>query len=172
MRKTILMILVVLLWTVSSAVAAPLKVGDKAPNFNLKDATGQAWNLDAPAWKGKVLLFNCLPSEEGKTNAAITTAVNADKGIDQVKLYSGVGIFSAPSAAAKGALRSTMKASGKVYLIDDDDKILGLWGLKPMTSNIVVLDKKRVVRFINMGKVPDAEIPKLMALVKTLQAEK
>jgi hypothetical protein len=172
MKKTLVAILFVLLWTVSTAMAAPLTVGAKAPDFNLKDATGQAWSLSSPGWTGKVLLFNCMPVEESKTNADLTTAINADKGIDQVKLYSGVGVFSAPSAAVKGTLRSTMKQSGKVFLIDDDDKILGLWGLAPMQSNIVVLDKGRVVRYVNKGKLPAAEIAKIVALIKTLEAAK
>lgn len=172
MKKTVLAIMCVLLLTASMAIAAPLKVGNKAPDFSLKDATGQAWTLASPGWTGKVLLFNCMPLEEAKTNAAITEAINADKAIDQVNKYSGVGVFSAPSAAGKGVLRSNMKKSGKVFLIDDDDKLVSLWGLQPGVSNIVVLDKNRICRFLNKGKVPDAEIPKLLKLVEGLEAAK
>jgi predicted transcriptional regulator len=172
MKKTVLAILCVLLLTASMAIAAPLKVGDKAANFSLKDATGQEWNLDSPGWKGKVLLFNCMPLEEAKTNAAITEAINADKGIDQVNKYSGVGVFSAPAAPAKGVLRSNMKKSGKIFLIDDDDKVVSLWGLQAGASNIVVLDKNRICRFLFKGKVPAADIAKLLKIIKDLEAAK
>ena len=44
MKKTVFALLLVLLWTVSTAVAAELKVGDKAPDFKLKDSTGKEYS--------------------------------------------------------------------------------------------------------------------------------
>ena len=53
MKKTVFALLLVLLWTVSAAVAAELKVGDKASDFKLKDSTGKEYSLDHPQFKAR-----------------------------------------------------------------------------------------------------------------------
>jgi predicted transcriptional regulator len=169
MKKTILVILFVLLWAVSSATAAPLKVGDKAPDFKLKDTLGKEWSLAAPEWKGKVILFNCMPTDEFKTNAAVSEGIAKDDGIDKVNKYVGSAIISAPSAVAKAPLRNAQRKMGKVFLMDNDDVVLKSWGLTAGKSTIVVLDKDRVCRYINVGKVPDEKVPDLLKLIKSLQ---
>jgi predicted transcriptional regulator len=169
MQKTILMILIVLLWAFSSATAAPLKVGDKVPDFKLKDALGKEWSLAAKEWKKKVIMFNAQPTDKYKTNLAISEAVTKDTGIDKVNKYVGAAIFSSPSALAKAPLRNAQRKYKKVFLIDNDDIVLKLWGLKAGVSTMIVLDKDRVCRYIHPGKVPTEEIPELLNLIKILQ---
>jgi len=169
MKKTIFVVLMVLLWTVSIAAAAPLKVGDKATDFKLKDTLGKEWTLAAPEWKGKVILFNCMPTDEFKTNAGVSEAIAKDAGIDKVNKYVGAAIISAPSAVAKAPLRNAQRKMGKVFLMDNDDVVLKAWGLKAGVSTIIILDKDRVCRYINSGKVPNEKIPDLMKLIKSLQ---
>jgi predicted transcriptional regulator len=171
MKKTIFVILSVLLWTVSSATAAPLKIGDKAPDFKLKDTLKKEWTLADPAWKGKVLLFNCMPTDEFKTNAAVSEAIYKDKEIDQVNKYAGSAIISAPSAVAVAPLRNAQRKMKKVFLMDNDDAVLKSWGFKPGVSTIVILDKDRICRYINSGKVPVEKVPELMKILKTYQAK-
>ena len=52
MKKTVSLVLLALVWTVSVSLAAELKVGDKAPDFRLKDSTGKEYSLDHPQFKG------------------------------------------------------------------------------------------------------------------------
>jgi len=68
MKKTVLALLLVLVWTVCPAAAAELKVGDKAPDFNLKDSTGKEFSLAHPQFKGKVLYVAYVDPDEKDLN--------------------------------------------------------------------------------------------------------
>jgi predicted transcriptional regulator len=203
MKKTILMIFFVLLWTISSSMAAdpvkakaaatpakakaaakpakaeaaakpqegPLTVGVIAKDFKLKDTLGNELTLASPEWKGKVIMFIAMPLDELKTNAAISEAIAKDDSIGKADTYAGSAIFSKPPAVYKAQLRAAQRKTGKFYLMDNDDAVLKLWGLKEKTSTVIVLDKQRVCRYINAGKVPDEKIPDLLKLIKTLQAK-
>lgn len=169
MKKAIFLILFVLLWTVSSATAAPLKVGDKAPDFKLIDTLKKEWTLNSPEWKGKVIMFIAMPTDEFRTNAAISEAIYKDKGVDKVNKYAGAAIISRPSIVAKTSLRRAQRKMGKVMLMDEEDVVLKSWGLKAGVSNVIFLDKDRICRYIFNGKVPTDEVAKLMDIVKTYQ---
>ncbi|MEA1970047.1 MAG: hypothetical protein U9N37_00305 [Thermodesulfobacteriota bacterium] len=56
MKKVFFTVLLVLLWTVSGAIAGDLKVGDKASDWSLADADGKLFTMQT--WAGKVLLVN------------------------------------------------------------------------------------------------------------------
>ncbi|MBN1663331.1 MAG: hypothetical protein JW943_07015 [Deltaproteobacteria bacterium] len=171
MKKTILMILFVLLWTVSIAAAAPLKVGDKATDFKVTDTLKKEWSLTAPEWKGKVIMFNAMPLDEIKTNLGISEVIAKDNEIDKVNKYVGAAIFSKPPKMYLAQLRNAQRKFKKVYLLDYDDVVLKQWGLTPGVSTMIVLDKDRICRYIHPGKVPNDKIPELIKLIKTLQAK-
>ena len=170
MKKNILLILFLLLWLLSSAIASPLQIGGKAPDFKLKDITGKEFSLNAPPWRGKVLLFIAMPIKESKTNAAVSEAIAKDAGIDRGNKLAGAAIFAAPSEAALTALKARQKQTGKIFLIDQDQAVTKLWGLSRGSSNVVFLDKTRVCRYIFPGKLSTAEIAKLVQTIKTYQA--
>ena len=170
MKKIILIFLFVVFGTVSIAAAAPLQVGVKASDFTLKDTTGKEFSLNAPEWKGKVLLFIAMTTDKSKMNAAVSEEIAKDTGVRQKK-YAGAAIFAAPSAAAIDVLKDRQKKKRRIYLIDKDDLITRLWGLQPKSSNVVLLDKGRICRFIYKGKIPAAEISKLIQTIKTYQAK-
>ncbi len=164
------MILLVLFGTVSMAAAAPLQGGVKAADFKLKDTTGKEFSLNAPEWKGKVLLFIAMTTDNSKMNAAVSEEIGKSAGIDKRNI-AGAAIFAASSTAALAALKDRQKKKGKIYLIDKDDLITRLWGLQPKSSNVVFLDKGRVCRYIYKGKLSAAEISKLIQTIKTYQAK-
>ncbi|MFH2120125.1 MAG: hypothetical protein ABIJ25_06990, partial [Pseudomonadota bacterium] len=65
MKKTVFVALLALVWTVSAAVAAELKVGDKAPDFKLKDSTGKEYSLASADFEGRVMsIFYVDPDEK------------------------------------------------------------------------------------------------------------
>ena len=80
MKKLILVILFVVFGTVSIAAAAPLQVGVKAADFKLKDTTGKEFSLNAPEWKGKVLLFVAMTVDKSKMNASVSEGIGQDTG--------------------------------------------------------------------------------------------
>jgi predicted transcriptional regulator len=170
MTKTIPMILLLFLLAVSTATAAPLQVGVKAPDFKLKDITGKEFSLNTPSWKGKGLLFIAMPIKESKTNAAVSEAIAKDAGIDRGTTLAGAAIFAAPPEAALTALKARQEQTGKIYLIDPKESVTKLWGLSRNVSNVVFLDKARVCRYLFPGKLSTAEITKLVQTIKTHQA--
>jgi predicted transcriptional regulator len=170
MRKGAMGILACLLWTVSTAGAATMQVGAKAPDFKLKDITGKTFSLQTPAWKGKMLLFVAMPVKEAKTNAAVSEAIGQEAKIDRTRL-AGAAVFFTPSREALSVLKDRQKETGKTYLIDSDGTVVKLWGLQPGASNVIVLDKARVCRYSGSGKLPKPEISRLMEVIKKYQAQ-
>jgi predicted transcriptional regulator len=170
MKKTFLLILLVLFGTVSITTAASLKVGVKAPDFKLKDTTSKEFSLNVPEWKGKNLLFIAMTIDNSRMNAAVSVEIAKDAGIER-RNFAGTAIFAAPSADAFATLKDRQKEKRRIYLIDKDDLITRLWGLQPKSSNVVFLDKGRICRYIYKGKLSAAEIAKLIQTIKTYQSK-
>jgi len=56
-------------------------------------------------------------------------------------------------------------------LLDDKYTILNLWGLKNHSSDVVVLDKERICRYIYEGKLPEGEVSKMANIIKEYQVK-
>ena len=125
MKKTVFALLLVLLWTVSSAVAAELKVGDKASDFKLKDSTGKEYSLDHPQFKGKVLYIAYVDPDEKDTNNHVEDALKKERdsgGLDKTR-YEGFGIVNLkatnlPNFLIKSAIKSKQEKTGAIILLD------------------------------------------------------
>jgi uncharacterized protein len=178
MKKTVFALLLVLLWTVSTAVAAELKVGDKASDFKLKDSTGKEYTLDSPQFKGKVLYIAYVDPDEKDTNNHVEDALKKEReagGLDKTK-YEGFGIVNLkatmmPNFLIKSAIKSKQEKTGAIIILDYEYTILNQWGLKNDASNVVVLDKERICRYVNSGKLPDNELTKMIAIIKEYQVK-
>src|SRR5512133_3067418 len=144
MKKTVLGVLLVLLWSVSIAVAAELKVGEKASDFKLKDSTGKEYSLIDPHFKGKVLYIAYVDPDEKDTNNHVEDALKKEReagGLDKTK-YEGFGIVNLkasmmPNFLIKSAIKSKQEKTGATIILDLDYTILNLWGLKNDASNVV-----------------------------------
>jgi predicted transcriptional regulator len=178
MKKTFLAVLMILLWTVSGVFAADLKVGDSAAGFKLKDPKGVEYALDSPLYQGKVVVvFYADPGSKDLNNDlqnALKAAREAGK-IDK-KNYEGLGVVNVkdsivPNFVLRSIIKSKQEETKAVILIDPDYAVLNLWGLTSKTSNIIMLDKQRVCRYIYKGKVPAADIEKIIALVQEYQVK-
>ncbi|HMK65979.1 MAG TPA: hypothetical protein VK564_09300 [Thermodesulfobacteriota bacterium] len=170
MKRAVWLMILLLFCTPLAAKAAPLQAGTKAPDINLKDITGQAFSLTSPPWKGKMLLFVAMPITEARTNVAVSESIAKEGGIDRTKL-AGAAIFAAPPDDALKILKARQKETGKTYLIDPSETATKLWGLKKGASNVILLDKGRVCRFLYSGKLPGPEIAKLIQTIKKYQAQ-
>ena len=71
MKKTIIVILLALFSTLALSAAAELKVGDKAPDFKMKDSTGKEYSLEDPRFKGKVLYIAYVDPDERCTRRRV-----------------------------------------------------------------------------------------------------
>ena len=173
MKKTVSLVLLALVWTVSVSLAAELKVGDKAPDFKLKDSTGKEYSLDHPQFKGKVLYIAYVDPDEKDTNNHVEDALKKERdsgGLDKTR-YEGFGIVNLkasmmPNFLIKSAIKSKQEKTGAIILLDLDYTILNLWGLKNDSSDVVVLDKERICRYVYNGKLPPEELAKMIQIIK------
>ena len=178
MKKTIFTLLLALVWTASAAVAAELKVGDKAPDFKLKDSTGKEYSLDHPQFKGKVLYIAYIDPDEKDMNNHVEDALKKERdsgGLDKTR-YEGFGFANLkatnlPNFIIKSLIKSKQEKTGAIVLLDYDYTILNLWGLKNDSSDGVVLDKERICRYVYNGKLPPEELAKMIQIIKEYQAK-
>ena len=178
MKKTLMAVLLVLLWTVSTVAAAELKVGDTAAGFTLKDPTGKEYSLDAPPYAGKVVVvFYADPGSKDLNNELQNTLKSArESGKIDRKNYEGLGVVNlkdsiVPNWMLNRIIKSKQEETKAVILVDPAYSVLNLWGLTKKTSNIILLDKKRVCRYIQKGKVPSADVGKVVGLVQEYQVK-
>jgi uncharacterized protein len=176
MKKAVVMMLFALVWTVSIAGAAELKIGDKAPDFKLKDSTGKEYSLEDPRFKGKVLYVAYVDPDEKDTNNHVEDTLKKERdsgGLDKAR-YEGFGIVNLkasnlPNFLIKSSIKSKQEKTGAVILLDYDFTILNLWGVKNDSSDVVVLDKERICRYVYNGKLPPEELAKMIQIIKEYQ---
>jgi predicted transcriptional regulator len=178
MKKTLMAVLMVLLLTASTVAAAELKVGDSAAGFNLQDPLGKEYSLESPLYKGKVVvIFYADPGSKDLNNDLQNALKSAREGgkIDR-KNYEGLGVVNlkdsmVPNWMLKSIIKSKQEETKAVILMDPDYAVLNLWGLTKKTSNIILLDKKRICRYLNKGKVAPADVSKVIGLVQEYQVK-
>jgi uncharacterized protein len=176
MKKIILAVFFVLLWCALPTWADELKVGDKASNFSLKDSLGKVYTLDSPEYKGRVMSIFYVAPDEKDLNNHVEDALLKDEGLDRKKNYKGLGITNLkasnmPNFLIKSVIKSKQEKTGAVILLDYDYSILNLWGLKNHSSDVIVLDKERICRYIYKGKLPPGEVTKLINVIKEYQVK-
>ena len=175
MKKTVVMLLLALLWTASAAVAAELKVGDEAPDFKLKDSTGKVYSLASADFEGKVISIFYVDPDEKDMNVHVEDALLKDPGLDRTR-YKGLGITNMkatalPNFLIKGIVKSKQEKTGAIILLDYDYTILNLWGLQNDSSNLVIVDKERICRYVYKGKLPPEELTKMIGIIKEYQVK-
>jgi predicted transcriptional regulator len=178
MKKTFFAVLMILLWTVASAAAAELKVGDSAAGFKLNDPKGVEYALDSPQYKGKVVVVFYADPGSKDVNNDLQNALKAarEAGTLDKKNYEGLGVVNVkdsivPNFILRSIIKSKQEETKAVILIDPDYTVLNLWGLTSKTSNIIMLDKQRTCRYLYKGKVPAADIAKVIALIQEYQVK-
>lgn len=172
-----IVVFVVLAWMLSvSCASAELKVGDRATNFILKDSLGKEYTLNSPEFQGRVVYMNYADIGSKDMNKHVDDTLKNDPGIDRKKNYVGFGIANmkasiVPDFIIASVIKSKQQETGATILLDDNYIILNSWGLTNNVSNVVVLDKKRICRYIYNGKLPSEEVEKLINIVKEYQVK-
>ncbi len=176
MKKVFFTVLLVLLWSVSGAIAGDLKVGDKASDWSLADADGKLFTMQT--WAGKVLLVNYNDPDESDMNEHFTDAMKKakDDGLLKDVAYKGIGIADCkaswkPDALIKIIGGKKAKKYNTVILFDYDASLRNAWDLKKDSANAILLDKNGVCRAIVRGRVPDDQVAVLVQLAVDLQDE-
>lgn len=175
MRRGILVCSALLLMFVSVSFAGePLKVGDKAPDWSFEDANGNVFTNNS--WAGKVMLVNYVDPDESDLNEHFTDAMKKakDEGRLVEETYKGIGIVDCaatwkPDFLIRSIAGDKAKKYNTVILFDYDAVLRESWGLKVDTANAILLDKNGVVSYIQMGRVPDDEVDKVVQMAIDLQ---
>lgn len=162
--------------SVLNVSAAELKVGDKAPDFSLKDSLGKTYSLSSPEYQGKVMSIFYVDPDEKDLNNHVEDALLKDPGLERNVRYKGLGITNLkaskmPNFLIKEVIKNKQEKTGAVILLDYDFTILKLWGLKNDTSSVVLLDKDRICRYVYNGKLPPAEVGKVLKILKEYQVK-
>ncbi|PKN76347.1 MAG: hypothetical protein CVU52_05210 [Deltaproteobacteria bacterium HGW-Deltaproteobacteria-10] len=174
MKRIISAVFFILLWCVLPAWASGLKVGEKAPNFSLKDSQGKIYNLDSPEFKGKVLSILYVDPDQKDLNNHVEDVLLKDPGLERNVTYKGLGITNLkasklPNFIIKSVIKNKQEKTGAIILLDDKYIILNLWGLNNHSSDLVVLDKNRICRYVYRGKLPQEEVIKAVNIIKEYQ---
>ena len=177
MRTHFLFLTLLVTGSLLRAQSGPLKVGDKASDWEFKDADGIVHTMDT--WKGKVLQINYVDPDESDLNDPFNDAI--DKAVDVDKIISrdhfkGFGIVDCESTwKPNGLIRLIAGKKAEKYettiLFDYDAILRNQWGLPEDSYSVIIVDKNRVVRALYKGKIPDSEISGIIKLIIELTKE-
>jgi predicted transcriptional regulator len=176
MKNTILAVIFFFLWCAVPLCAAELKVGDKAPSFSLTDSFGKVYTLNSDDFKGRVVSVLYSAPSKKNLNSHVENALLKDEGLDRENNYKGFSIANLkasmyPNFIIRDMLKNKKEKTGALILLDYDYTIINLWGLKNKSSDIVVLDKDGICRYIYKGKLPPEEVTKLIDVIKQYQVK-
>jgi predicted transcriptional regulator len=176
MKKAFAAVFLVLLWSASFAWADELKIGEKAPNFSLQDYSGKIYTLDSQEFQGRVISIFYNDPDKKNWNKHVEDALLKDDGLDRKTNYKGLCITNLkasklPNLIIKRVIKSKQETTGSVILLDLDYSIIKAWGLKNYSSDVVVLDKERICRYVYNGKLPPTEVAKILTIIKEYQVK-
>ena len=171
----ILMILVPIVFAEDSSVR--LEVGMKAPEWVFQDADGKEFTMDF--WKGKIIQINYVDPDESEMNEAFNDAVKKVIEVDSLisrNKFEGFGIGDCaatwkPNFAIRFIAARKAEKFDTTILFDYDAKLRKSWGLKKDSYNVIILDKDRVCRAIERGKITDEKQKEIIQLIIDLQNE-
>jgi uncharacterized protein len=170
----VLSLLVAVLFWSSMANAEKLMGGMKAPDWSFPDADGKSFSM--ASWDGKVLLVTYVDPDESDLNEHFTDAMKKakDQGLLKDATYKGIGIADCkatwkPDVLIRSIAGNKAKKYNTTILFDYDATLRNAWGLDIDTSNVILLDKNRVVQVIVRGKVPESEVASIVQIAIDLQ---
>ena len=168
------LLLVSLFFTCTTVMAAPLQVGDVAPDWSFKEATDASFTM--ASWPDKVLLINYVDPDESELNEPFNEAMRAarESGLLLDTDYMGLGIVDCaatwkPDVLIRSIAGSKAEQYKRTVLFDYDATLRKAWDLKEDSANIILLDKNHVVRYISRGKIDDEQIASVVQMAIDLQ---
>ena len=173
--RNIFFLLVLLSFTCNAASAAdPLQVGDTAPDWSFKDSADKTFTM--ATWPNKVLLINYVDPDESEANEPFNEAMRKarEAGLLLNTDYMGLGIVDCKATWKPDVLIRTIAGKKaekykRTILFDYDAELRESWGLKEDSSNVILLDKNHVVKYISRGKIANEQIQSVVQMAIELQ---
>jgi len=171
-------IILLVLVTVSFILAqSTIKTGQPATPWQYPDADGKTFTMES--WAGKVLQINYVDPDESEMNEpfndAVKHAIDVEKRISRDN-FKGFGIVDTkatwkPDGLIRMIAGNKAKKFNTTILFDYNADLRQKWGLKEDSYNVVIVDKKRMVRAVYTEKMTEAQIKEAVALIEKLQSE-
>ncbi|MDP3283235.1 MAG: YtfJ family protein [Desulfobacterales bacterium] len=176
MKKFLFLLVAFVFLAGGVAFADELKVGAKASDWSFKDADDKVFTMES--WAGKVFLVTYVDPDEADLNEHFADAMKKakDDGLLKDETYKGIGIADCaatwkPNVAIRAIAGRKAKKFNTIILFDYDASLRNAWGLGKDTSNVILLDKNRVCRYIFRGRVPNEKVAEIVKLAIDLQKE-
>lgn len=136
--------------------AGAITIGQKVPNFELKDSLGKSYTLKS--FTQPIMVFWYEGKNSKEQNRWIKDKLKAlrKKGVLPVNKYRSVGIANFQETAVPNwlinlVIKKEIKRTGATILCDRTGIMMKKWGFRNGRSNIYVLDKNRKLRWRSSG---------------------
>ena len=181
MSKKYIFIIMAIFFGISFIAASfgeGLKIGTDAPPFRVKSGEDKELTLDMI--KGKVIIIFYETKDVVENNRQLKNELNKfyNEQPDTVKeLIVRLPIINCSVAfwpfteIWKSKLMDNSKKEGITIYGDWNGKVFSYYKMKDRESNVVITDKKGIIRYIAPGKVGDEEINKIKELLEELGNE-
>lgn len=156
-----------------------LKIGTVAPFFRVKSGEDKELTLDMI--KGKVIVIFYETKDVVEKNRQLKDELNKfynDQPKTVKELIVRLPIINCSSAfwpfagIWKSKLNENSKREGITIYGDWDGKMFSDYKMKDKESNVLIIDKKGIIRYTVFGKVEDKEISEIKELLKEIGNEK
>jgi len=162
----------------ASLSLAAATVGSKAPSFLLKSGDDKTLSSDFIRGKVTVLFYESKSALEKNRSAKATLnryyveqKEPTKKRIARIAVLDCSVVPGPPPAFWKRKLRESSLRDGLTSFCDWDGKMKTAYQMKADDSNVVVIDRRGVVRYVFRGRLENSDVEKLHALVLKLGAK-
>jgi predicted transcriptional regulator len=159
-----------------STPALAFEVGQKAPDFSLKDPTGKVYTLRS--FTKKVLLVWYEGANSKEQNRWLKTELKNIFDTNKIPSakWESVGIANfqehwISNAIIRSIIAKEQKTTASLILCDEDGRMMKSYAFRNGRSNIWMLDKDRVLRWKTSGPLEKARGAQLIRLLRRLVNE-
>jgi predicted transcriptional regulator len=155
-----------------------LEVSVRAPFFKVISGGGKVLTLDSTKGKVTVIFYETkdvleknrkLRNELNRSYRQLTDAQKAC--IVRLPIINCCNAFWPFTEIWKKGLREGSRKSRVIIYGDWNGEMLTAYGMKDNESNVVIIDKKGIIRYFKSGRVTDDEISKIRTLIENLIRE-
>ena len=161
--RTLITVLAISIAISTAALAqGTAKIGERAPNFDLKDQFGKTWKL--PELSGTVTVLVVATSDSGRLMGSWVDTLKSHYA-NRITILGLLDLKSIPSIG-RGIARSRIKKETKdPMMLDFSGGIAKSYGVSSKVPTVVVIDKTGVIRAIARQTLDKAALDTVSAAI-------
>lgn len=140
-------------------------IGSPAPDFALQDQYDRPFTLRQ--YEGRVVVFLASDKEGSTQNQPWEKAISERYG-NGVSVYGIADVRSVPFFL-KGRIKSDFKKNKDGILLDWKGDVFKAYGLAEKVSNVILIDKYGVVRYVYSGAATEKAVERLFSVIDKLR---